>query len=203
VAYTVIRRYKVDRQSLDEIVDRARDGFIPRISEAPGFLSYSIVRDDDGGDVLTISTFDSRAQAEDSVRIAASWVRENLGPLLPTPPEVIGGEVRFRRLGPAAADARYGVMRLYRGVETLDEVTRRVESGLVPILAALPGFGAYSVLDVGGGTVVSLSTFSDRVAATRSTLEAASWVGANLASLVPNPPTVSTGEILGSRFRTP
>jgi heme-degrading monooxygenase HmoA len=203
VAYTVIRRYKVDRRSLDEVVDRARDRFIPRISDAPGFLSYSILRDDDDGDVVSISTFESRVQAEDSVRIAASWVREHLGPLLPTPPEVIGGEVGFRRIGPEATEARFGVMRLYRGVENLDEVARRVEAGLVPILAALPGFGAYSVLDAGGGTVISLSSFRDRDAAERSNREAAGWVRANLASLVPNPPTVSTGEILGARFRAP
>src|SRR5262245_3008416 len=175
---------------------------MPRIAEAPGFLSYGIVRADNG-DALSISTFESRTQAEESIQTAAGWVKENLGPLLPHAPEVVGGEVRVRRVGPQAAEARYGVMRLYRGVRDVDDLARRVETGFVPIVGGLPGFGAYSVLDAGARTAISLSAFRDREAAERSTEAAAEWVRENLADLIlGGPPEVTTGEILGERFRT-
>jgi hypothetical protein len=80
VAYTVIRRYKVDRGDVDEILRRGEEGFAPLISQAPGFIRYRMARTEDG--LLTTSTFESRAQAEESVGMAAGWVKENMASLV-------------------------------------------------------------------------------------------------------------------------
>lgn len=198
MAYTVIRRYKVDRANVDEILRRGEEGFAPLISRAPGFVRYRMAQTDDG--VQTVSTFETRAQAEESVGMAAGWVKANLASLVPNPPEVVGGEVRIQKIS-GSEPPRHGVMRVYRGVTDVDEAVRRAEAGLVPIIAGLPGFVSYTVLDAGGGTVVSLSGFRDREAAARSTQEAAAWVRQNLAELMPNPPEVSTAEIRVSKTR--
>src|SRR5207244_2342775 len=95
VAHTVIRRYKVDPGNVDEIISRAKQGFVPLISKAPGFRRYTMA-DAGGGELLTISTFETRQAALDSVRLAADWVKENLASLVPNPPEVTEGAVRVR-----------------------------------------------------------------------------------------------------------
>jgi hypothetical protein len=45
------------------------------------------------GVVASISVFETQAGAEEANRMAASWVKENLAALLPTPPEITAGEV--------------------------------------------------------------------------------------------------------------
>jgi len=92
--YGVLRRYQTDPKNVDTIVARARDGFVPIVSAIPGFTSWTIL-DAGDGTALTLSGFTSRESADESTGRAANWVRENLGPLLPNPPEVISGEIRF------------------------------------------------------------------------------------------------------------
>jgi len=92
--YGVVRRFQAEPKNMDTIVARAREGFVPIVSSLPGFTSYTIL-DAGNGTALTLSGFTSRESADESTRRAASWVRENLGPLLPNPPEVISGEIRY------------------------------------------------------------------------------------------------------------
>ena len=91
--YGVLRTYKVSPGSVEEIVKRAEEGFVPLISKAPGFVRYMVI-DAGNGNVATTSAFETREQAENSVRLAADWVKQNLGTLLPNPPEVTTGELK-------------------------------------------------------------------------------------------------------------
>jgi quinol monooxygenase YgiN len=197
--YVVIRRYKVDPANTEEIVRRAREGFIPLIARAPGFVGYRMARAENG-DLITTSTFETRAQAEESVQTAAAWVRENIAALVPNPPEVTGGEVRVRHVA-SGVEPRYGIMRAYQGARNIDEATRRVEADLLPTLRQTPGLGSYTVLDAGGGTVVSLSAFQDREAAERSNEQVRAWAQENLREFLPNPPEVTRAEFLASQMR--
>ena len=174
---------------------RAAAGFVPLIRQAPGFMAYRMVKGDDGT-LITVSTFGTRAQGEESIRLAAGWVKENLGSLLPNAPTVIGGEVRVRHVV-TGEQPKFGVMRRYPKITDMDEAERRVEAGLVPILSKLPGFATYLVVDPGDGSVVSLSSFRDRGVAEQSSQQAGAWVQQNLAELLPEPPEVTTGEIVG------
>jgi hypothetical protein len=90
--YTSIRRYNVKPNSVKEVMGRSEKGFVPIISQAPGFLAYDQV--DTGNDTLTtISTFENQIEAENSNTLAASWVRENVSSLLTSPPMISGGKV--------------------------------------------------------------------------------------------------------------
>jgi heme-degrading monooxygenase HmoA len=192
--HVVIRQYTVDSNATEEIVRRAREGFVPLISSAPGFVSYTIV--DAGADgLITVSVFEDRAGAEESVRMAANWVRESLASLLPNPPQVTVGEVSIREVR-ENVQAGYGVMRRYKfNPGDVAEVTRRVREGLVPQITSAPGFAIYTVLDAGEGVVVSLSAFTDRAAAEASTQQALAWVRDHLEPFHPQPPQVISGEI--------
>jgi hypothetical protein len=93
-----IRRYEgVDSASVEEIIRRAGEGFVPIVSGVAGFVGYYIVDAGDGV-LATISVFESEAAAEESNRAAASWVKENLAGLVPSPPQITAGEVRVTKL---------------------------------------------------------------------------------------------------------
>lgn len=93
--YASIRRYKVS--SVDEVVQRASAGFVPLISQGPGFIAYYILDAGDGV-VASISLFETQAGAEESDRMAASWVQENIAPLVSGPPEITAGEVKVHKV---------------------------------------------------------------------------------------------------------
>jgi hypothetical protein len=63
------------------------------ITGIDGFRAYYLIRDEDG--VTTVSVFDDEAGAEASTRAAAEWVRENLGDLHVSPPQVTSGKVEL------------------------------------------------------------------------------------------------------------
>lgn len=75
--YTSIRHYNVMPDSVNEVIRRAVEGFVPVISRARGFLGYDLVNT--GNDTITtITTFDSEITALHSNTLAKSWDDENL-----------------------------------------------------------------------------------------------------------------------------
>ena len=90
--HVTIRRYQMDPASYDEVNRQVNEGFIPIIKDADGFLAYYVV-DAGAGEIATVSVFEDQAGAEESVRMAADFIRQNLATLLPNPPEITAGEV--------------------------------------------------------------------------------------------------------------
>ena len=89
--YATVRRYEgVTNPS--EAARRVSEGFVPLISQVPGFVAYYWV-DAGGGVMISTSVFQNRTGAEESNTRAREWVRENLASLLPNPPQIIAGEV--------------------------------------------------------------------------------------------------------------
>jgi hypothetical protein len=92
--HATIRRYEgIDQRRTDELVKNVGEKLLPRLSEMPGFKSYHLI-EADRGVMSSIDFFDTSAQADESTRVAAAWVREEkLDTALPNPPKVTGGEV--------------------------------------------------------------------------------------------------------------
>lgn len=95
----------------------------------------------------------------------------------------------------------YATVRRYEGVTDPAEAGRRVEEGFVPLVSRIPGFVAYYWVDAGGGVMVSTSVFEERSSAEESNRAAAEWAGQNLATLLPNPPQISAGEVVAYKAR--
>jgi heme-degrading monooxygenase HmoA len=94
--HATIRRYEgIDQARTDELTRKAGETLLPRLSEMPGFKSYYLIQADDDKDVMrSITFFDTRAQADESTRVAAEWVREEkLEKALPHSPKVMSGDV--------------------------------------------------------------------------------------------------------------
>ena len=89
--YATVRRYE-GVSNPTEAAQRVNEGFVPLISQIPGFVAYYWV-DAGSGVMISTSVFQDQASAEESNRRAADYVRQNLVSLLPNPPQVTAGEV--------------------------------------------------------------------------------------------------------------
>ena len=92
--FGTIRRYEsIDQSRTDELVKKADESLVPKLSELPGFSGYFLIEAGNGV-MSSIGFFDTSEQADESTRIASIWVRENkLETALPTPPKITSGEV--------------------------------------------------------------------------------------------------------------
>jgi hypothetical protein len=70
---------------------------MPSLTKLPGFSGYFLIEAGDGV-MSSINFFDTSAQAEESSRVVAKWLREEkLGTLVPNAPKITGGEVIVQR----------------------------------------------------------------------------------------------------------
>jgi heme-degrading monooxygenase HmoA len=60
----------------DDLARRAEEGILPILKSQPGFKAYSVAIGD--GEVLSLSVWDTRADAETGSEVVASWVAENM-----------------------------------------------------------------------------------------------------------------------------
>jgi hypothetical protein len=95
--YVAVRRYEgvSEPQKVGRLVE---EGFVPIISDMPGFIAYYCV---DAGDGVIVSTgiFEHKDAEEQSNFRAGEFVREHLAPLLPNPPQITAGEVVAYKAG--------------------------------------------------------------------------------------------------------
>ena len=92
--HATIRRYEaIDQTRIDELVKKAENSLLPRLSELPGFNGYYLIEAGDGV-ISSVGLFDTAEHAEESTRVASDWVRqEKLETALPHPPKITSGKV--------------------------------------------------------------------------------------------------------------
>ena len=92
--HATVRRYEgVDQSRTVELTKKVGETLLPSLSKLPGFESYYLIEAGNGV-MSSIGFFDTSAHADESTRVAASWVREEkLETALPNPPKVTAGEV--------------------------------------------------------------------------------------------------------------
>lgn len=103
--HATIRRYEsIDQSRKSELVKKVDETLLPTLSELPGFNGYSLI--DTGNGVMTsVGLFDTAEQADESTRIAGSWLREHkLETALPNPPKVTSGPVVVNKTRELAKD---------------------------------------------------------------------------------------------------
>jgi hypothetical protein len=92
--YATIRRYEsVDQSRTSELVKKADESLVPRLSKLPGFSGYHLI-EAGSGVISSVGFFETSAQVDESTRVASAWVREEkLETALPNPPTITTGEV--------------------------------------------------------------------------------------------------------------
>ncbi len=100
----------------------------------------------------------------------------------------------------------YATHRRYEGIDQsrIEELTRKVNDGLIPRLSKLPGFNGYFLMEAGDGVVRSTSLFDTTSQADDSTRVAAEWLQEEkLETLIPNPPKVIVRKVLAHETKAP
>jgi hypothetical protein len=90
----------------------------------------------------------------------------------------------------------YVAVRRYEGVTDSQKVAQLVEEGFVPLISEIPGFVAYYWVDAGDGVMVSTSVYEHKDAEEQTNFVAGKFVQEYLAPLMPNPPQITTGEVV-------
>jgi hypothetical protein len=92
--HATIRRYEgIDQSRTDELVKNVDENLLPRLTKMQGFSGFYLIEAGNGV-MSSIGFFETSAQADESTRVAATWVRdEKLERALPNPPKITGGEV--------------------------------------------------------------------------------------------------------------
>ena len=92
--HATIRRYDgVDKARTEELTRRVDESLLPKLSKLEGFKGYYLIEAGDGV-MSSIGFFDTSANADESTRVAATWVRdEKLETALPNEPKITDGEV--------------------------------------------------------------------------------------------------------------
>ena len=93
----------------------------------------------------------------------------------------------------------FASVRRYEGVTSPSEAGRLVSEGFLPLISQIPGFVAYYWVDAGSGVMISTSVFQDQSGAEESNKRAAGFVREKLASLLPNPPQITAGEVVAHK----
>ena len=129
--HVAMRQYQVDPGSVDEITRGINEGLLPIIKDVYGFQAYYAL-DAGGGRIASVSIFDDQAGAEESTRLAADYIRQNMASLFPNPPEVLQGEVFANEA--ASAGPVSGVTDTIGGVtEPVSGVTDTVGGATEPV----------------------------------------------------------------------
>jgi hypothetical protein len=90
--YVAVRRYEGVTDP-SEVIRHVNEGFLPIISEVPGFVNYSFV-DAGEGVLLSISVFEHQSGAEESTWRAGEYIGEHgLASMFPNAPQVTDGEI--------------------------------------------------------------------------------------------------------------
>jgi hypothetical protein len=91
-----IRQYQfAGGHTMGELVTAVESGFMPIVSQVPGFIEYYLVETADG--VVSISVFADQAGAEESTKRAKDWVSDALTGFFAGPPTVTTGTIRFHQ----------------------------------------------------------------------------------------------------------
>jgi hypothetical protein len=88
--YATVRVYSENDGLADALVAHQSE-VKALISGISGFNGYYVIKTADGA--ATISVYETPESAEESVRVAGAWVKENLPEHVKSPPEVSIGEV--------------------------------------------------------------------------------------------------------------
>jgi hypothetical protein len=203
--FASIRRYHLQRGSMEALTRRVDEGFAEDIGRRPGFVAYEFM-DCGDGEIMTLSVFRDADQAEASRELALRWTEERLQDLEFGQLEALRGEILVSRAardmlepGHAGSARKFASVRRYRlRTGSIGELMHRVDEVFADEIEAMDGFEAYHALDC-GGELVSISLFRDQAAAEASDERALEFVDRELGDFDIERTEVIGGDVVVSR----
>jgi hypothetical protein len=92
--HAIVQRYEgIDAKHTDELKRKVGESLTPRLRKLDGFGGYFLIEADNGV-WSSVNFYDTSAQADESTRVVAEWLRdEKLDTFVPNPPKITGGKV--------------------------------------------------------------------------------------------------------------
>ena len=92
--HAIVRRYEgIDTKRTDELTRKVGESLTPRLKKLEGFNSYFLIEADNGV-MSSVNFFDTSAHADESTKVASTWIRdEKFETVLPNAPKITSGEV--------------------------------------------------------------------------------------------------------------
>jgi hypothetical protein len=84
---------------------------------------------------------------------------------------------------------------------TVEELTRRVQEGFVPMVRRMRGFKGYYLINGGQDVLIAVSVFETAEGALACNEKAADWVKANVLGSTTGAPEVIVGDVLISEVK--
>ena len=98
---------------------------------------------------------------------------------------------------PAKEDFMYAAIRQGKAkAGMVEELTRRIKDGAIPIISDVPGFMGYYVVYSPDDTVTAISIFNDYAGAEESNRRALAWIEQNLEPPLTGPATAMAGPVI-------
>ncbi len=91
--FAVIRHYHFDKKQSAEIDRLVREEFVPLIRKAKGFVRYYWL-DTGNGEGASFGIFKDKAGADESVQLAADFVKKKMAKMVMPKPEVVEGPIK-------------------------------------------------------------------------------------------------------------
>ena len=219
-----VRHYEgLNPDDFDTIIERTREGFVPIISDSAGYVLYSLttVPPDQ---LLAVNIFQSEEQMQAANDKAADFIAGNFADLLTVAPQITAGDVTVLALpghcdddmmhgeGEAMADEDdhahdedammdmqplFLSFRLYTGVDPADvpAIAEAVAADFVQVISDSAGFRLYLNLTAEESEVYgAINVFNSEEEMTASNEQAAEFVAEALAELLPEAPTIISGD---------
>jgi hypothetical protein len=204
--FASIRRYRLQRGSMDDLARRVDEEFAEQICAQSGFVSYEFMECGEG-QIMTVSMFAESEQADGSRDLARRWTEQRLRDIEFSTLDAMGGEVLVSRAsrdmleaGHPAATHRFGAVRRYRlRGGSIGELMHRVDESLADRMAAIDGVEAYHALDCGGGDLLSMTFVRNRALERQTDDMARQFVGEHLADAEIERTETISGEVIVSR----
>ena len=98
----------------------------------------------------------------------------------------------------------FATIRRYEAIDQsrTSELVKKADETLVPSLSELPGFSGYYLIEAGNGVMSSIGFFDTSAQADESTRLASEWVHEQkLETALPNPPKITSGEVVVHKTR--
>jgi len=98
--HATIRRYEgVDPNRTVELTDKVNETLVPKLSKMQGFKGYYLIEGANGV-MSSLGLFETSEQADESTKLASSWIRdERLESAFPNPPKITSGKVMAQKNG--------------------------------------------------------------------------------------------------------
>jgi hypothetical protein len=102
--FATIRRYDgVDQNRTVELTGKVNETLVPKLSNLDGFKGYYLI-EAGNGIFSSLGLFETSEQADESTKVAESWIRdEDLQSAFPNPPKITSGTVVGHKNGVVVA----------------------------------------------------------------------------------------------------